>query len=140
MAQSYGVLMNYLKNFFHHFLIVFFVNYTMPGIVVIQQTKWPHIGSDLIFPLVLGFLNSLIYPVLKVVDQKITPSRIGVVAAVLSFVSYAILKFTRFGLDVKSVEGFLFAAGSVALCSFFLNYFEMKSSIKFPKPPDAPHV
>jgi hypothetical protein len=139
-AQSYGALMKYLKSLFYHFLIVFFANYTMPGIEVIRQTKLPHIGADIFFALVLGFLNSLIFPVLKVVDEKINVSRIAIVCISLSFVSYAILKFAPLGVEVKSVEGYLFAAFTVALGSFLMNYFEMRDAFKFPRPPEMPKI
>lgn len=140
LAQSYGAAMNYLKTLFYHFLIVFFADYTLPGIEVIRQTKLPHIGSDILFALALGFLNSLIFPVLKVVDQKINVSRIGVVSISLSFASFAILKFARLGVDVKSVEGYLFASFTVALGAFLMNFYEMKRSMKFPRPPEMPHL
>jgi hypothetical protein len=135
-----GAAMNYLKCLAFNFLTVFFANYILPGIDVVRQTKLPHLGADLPYALALGLLSSLIYPVLKVVDQKINPARIAIVAVCLSFGSYAVLKFAPLGIEVRTVEGYLFASAIVALVSFLTNFFEMKRSNKFPKPPEMPRL
>ena len=132
--------MNYLKSLFYNFLTVFFANYLLPGIEVVKHTKLPHIGGDLLFAIVIGFLNSLIYPVLKVMDQKISVGRIAMAASVLSFGAYAIMKFAPLSIEVKSVEGYLLASIIVGAGGFLMNYLEMKRSFRFSTPPEMPKM
>ncbi|MBF8262745.1 MAG: hypothetical protein HW387_410 [Parachlamydiales bacterium] len=134
------VIVNFLKCLAYNFLTVFFANYLLMGIEVEHPSKLPHIGGDLLFPLVLGLLFSSIYPILKVIDQNINLARIGIVAGCLSFGSYAILKFAPLGVEVKTVEGYLLASIVVALGGFLTNFFEMKRANKFPKPPEMPRM
>jgi hypothetical protein len=137
-TQSYSAILKWLKTLFYHFLIVFFTNYTTPGIEVIRPTKWPHLGADLVFALSIAFINSLIFPVLKVVDQKISLSRIAIASALVAFSAYALLKFAPLGIEVKSVEGYIFASAIVALGCFLMNYYEMRRFYRFVKPPEPP--
>lgn len=135
--------MSYLKSLFFNFLIVFFANHVLPGITVIDQTKLPHLGGDLLFAIILGFLNSLIYPILRLVRKQQTVLQIAMFAIVLNFASYACVKFLFSGIHVASVEGYFFASLFVTLGSFLTNYFEMrhfrqkppKSSIEPPSKP-----
>lgn len=134
--------MSYLKSLFFNFLIVFFANHILPGIAVIDQTKLPHLGGDLPFAVALGFLNSLIYPLLRLVRKQQTALQIGTFALVLNFAAYAVLRFLPLGIHVSSVEGYIFAALFVTLGSFLTNYFEMKHFQHKPKssiePPSKP--
>jgi putative membrane protein len=118
--------MNYLKTLVINFLVVFFANHILPGIEVMSSTKIPNIGSDLIFAFVLGLLNSLIYPVLKLIHQEITVLKIALVALILNFGAYAVIKLAHMGINVTSVEGYIFASVAVTLGGFLTNYFEMK--------------
>ena len=117
----------YLKSVFFNFLTVFFANHIFSGIEVTNQTKLPHIGGDLIFAGVLGLLNSLIFPILRMVDQRVSAVRIILFSILLNFSAYAILKLVSFlGIEVLSVEGYVIASGVVSLGSFLTNYLEMK--------------
>lgn len=118
--------MGYLKSLFFNFLVVFFANYILPGIAVMNQTKLPHLGGDLPFALALGLLNSLIYPILRLIHKHPSVTRIGMFALVLNFAAYALLKFLPLGIHIASVEGYLFASFFVAVGSFVVNFFEMK--------------
>lgn len=130
--------MAYLKCLFFNFLIVFFVNHVVPGIEP-GEHKLPQVGPDLIFAFVLGLLNSLIYPVLKAIPPGVTISRIILVAIVINFVAYALMKFAPLGIDVTSMEGFLIAASVVSLGGILTNYLEFKHvQHKTPKPPLQP--
>jgi uncharacterized membrane protein YvlD (DUF360 family) len=119
--------MNYLKSLFFNFLTVFFANHILPGIEVIDQTKLPHLGGDLPFAIGLGFLNSLIYPILKLVDRRLSLLRIGMIALVLNFAAYALLKLLPIGIQVSTIEGYIFASAVVTFGSFLTNYLEMKA-------------
>jgi len=124
--------MNYLKCLFFNFLTVFFANHILPGIEVINQTKLPHLGGDIPFAVGLGFLNSLIYPVLKLTHCFTIP-HLAIVSIVLNFAAYAVLKFLPIGIHISSIEGYLFPAILVTVISFITNYYEMKGN--HPPPP-----
>jgi uncharacterized membrane protein YvlD (DUF360 family) len=118
--------MYYLKTLFFNFLVVFFANHILPGIYVTSQTKLPHVGSDLIFAIALGALNSLIFPVLKLIRQEVTGLKIALIALILNFAVYAIVKLAPLGIHIDSVEGYILAAVVVTLGSFLTNFLEMK--------------
>lgn len=127
----------YLKSLFFNFLTVFFANHILSGIEVTDPTKLPHIGGDLIYAIILGLLNSLIFPVLKLIDRHLSATRIGLVSIILNFAAYAVVKFLPVGIEVVSVEGYLVASIVVSLGSFLTNYLEMKHFLnhhKSPKP------
>jgi uncharacterized membrane protein YvlD (DUF360 family) len=128
----------FLKSFFINFLAIFFANYVLPGIDVVRPTKLPHISGDLYFALGLGFLNSLVYPILKVIQQQVNLGKIAIGVVVITFASYAIMKFASLGVEVTSIEGYLLASGVVSVVGILMNYLEMKHSHpKFPKPPEG---
>jgi len=118
--------MNYLKSLIINFLVIFFSNHIIPGIEVADYTKIPHIGGDLIFPFVLGLLNSLIFPILKVINQHMSAMKIALISLILNFAAYGIVKLLPIGILVTSVEGYIFASAAVTIGSFLTNYFEMK--------------
>jgi uncharacterized membrane protein YvlD (DUF360 family) len=118
--------MNYIKSLFFNFLTVFFADHILPGIEVMDQTKLPHIGGDLLFSIALGFLNSLIFPLLKLIDRHLTATRVAMIALVLNFAAYALLKLLPVGIQVSTVEGYIVAAIVVSCGSFLTNYMEMK--------------
>src|SRR3989344_5894713 len=99
--------MYYIKSLFFNFLVVFFADHILPGIEVVDQTKLPHFGGDLLFSVALGFLNSLIFPFLKLVDRNLTALRIAMIALVLNFAAYALLKLLPVGIQVITVEGYI---------------------------------
>jgi len=119
--------MNYVKSLFFNFLIVFFANHVLPGIETVSQAKLPHLGSDLLFAFCLGFLNSLIYPLLKFTTKTARIPHIALAALVLNFVSYAILKLLPIGIHITSLQGYFLGVVVVSAGSFFLNFFEMKA-------------
>lgn len=121
--------MNYLKALAFNFLIVFFANHVLPGVLVMDQTKLPHIGGDLIMAIALGVLNTLIYPVLRLIKHE-SALKIAIVALILNFVAYAILKIVPIGISVINIQGYLIASAVVAIGSFLINFFEMKHQHK----------
>lgn len=131
--------MTYVKSLFFNFLIVFFVNHVLPGIEP-GDRKLPHIGPDLIYAFALGLLNSLIYPILRMIQPyRIGLSKIALIALVINFVSYAIVKLAPLGIEINTLEGFLIAALIVTLGSILTNYLEWKhAQPKAPKPPVEP--
>lgn len=119
--------MTYLKSLFFNFLTVFFANHILPGVDVVNQTKLPHLGGDLPFAVILGLLNSLIVPVLKLIHREGSALRIGMIALILNFAAYGVLKLFPFiGIHVMTVEGYILASLVVACGSFLTNFLEMK--------------
>jgi hypothetical protein len=118
--------MRYLKSLLFYFLVVFFVNYLFPGVEIINQTKIPHIGGDIIFAAGLGFLNSLILPCLKMFDGGVGLIRVSIVILVLNFAAYAFLKLLPLGVMVVSVEGYFINASIVSIGSILLSYGQMR--------------
>ncbi len=129
--------MSWLKSFFLNFIIVFFANYILPGIVIMHPTRLPHIGGELLFAIALGLLNSLIYPMLKVLDQRLNAGSISLAATILSFVAYGVLKFAPVGVEIVTLEGYLLASIIVAIGGFVTNYLELRRSSQPPKPPES---
>lgn len=122
------LIMTYFKSLFFNFLIVFFVNHVMPGIVP-GDYKLPHIGADLIFAFVLGLLNSLIYPILHfILKESTTLAKIALTALIVNLTAYASLKFAPLGISITGFEGFFVAVAIVSCGSILTNYFEMKRS------------
>ena len=133
--------MNYLRSLFYNFLTIFFANYALPGIEIVHQTKLPYMSVEILYLLSsVGILNSLIYPVLKVLDQQINIKRIALSACGIAFGSYTILKFAPLGIEISSIGGYLLASFAVGLGGFLTSFLEMKRSIKYPKPPEMPRM
>ena len=118
--------MYYLKTLVINFLVIFFADHILPGLQVTDQTRLPHIGGDLIFAAALGFLNSLIYPVLRMLKHDVSVLKIGLMALILNFAAYGIVKLLPLGIDVMTIEGYLLVSIVVALGCFLTNFFEMK--------------
>jgi len=109
----------------------------LPGINVVNKTKLPHIGGDLIFAVALGVLNMMIFPILKLVLKEVNWIKIAIVAIILNFVVYAIVKIVPpIGIKITSVEGYVIVALVVTVGSFFTNFYEMQRSK--PKSPEMP--
>jgi uncharacterized membrane protein YvlD (DUF360 family) len=120
--------MNYLKSLSLNFFIVFFADYLLPGIEVTHHSRLPSIEGDLIFAACLGFLNSLIYPVLRLLKQEPSLLKLALVALILNFGAYGVIKILPVGITVITIEGYLFAAVVVTVGSFLTNFFEMKKN------------
>lgn len=118
--------MLYLKHFLTGFFIVFFVNYLLPGVDVISQSKIPHLGGDLLFAAILGLLNSIVYPLLRAFDRNATMIRAAVVLFIVNFLSYALLKLLPFGVYVTSVQGYFTASLAVSVGSILLAYAQFR--------------
>jgi hypothetical protein len=127
---QYEKIMHYLKSLFFNFLIIFLSFHIFAGIDLMDPTKLPHIGKDLFFAAGLGFLNSLIYPMLKVIDSRGIGLRIFFIAILLNFAAYALLKLLPLGISIDSLKSYAIVAGVVSLGSIFANYFEMKLGCK----------
>lgn len=118
--------MNYVKGWFVNFLIIFFANHILPGIVVKGPAKLPHIGGEIPFAIFLAILNSLIYPIMKMVDKSMVLAKLILVVVIVNFSAYALLKFMPIDLHVESIEGYLLASVTVTVGSILAHLREMK--------------
>ena len=118
--------MRYLKHFFVLFLTIFFANYLLPGVDAVSRTKLPFIGGDLLFAIGLALLNAVVYPIVKLIEPNHSLSRLAAASFVLNFVSYALVKFIPVGIQISTVEGYLFVSVVVSGGGFLTNYLEMK--------------
>lgn len=121
--------MNYLKAFVVNFLVIFLANHVLPGIFVLDQTKLPHVGGDVMMAAVLGLLNTLIYPILKLSNHA-SLIKVALIALLLNFAAYAAMKLIPVGISVVSVEGYFLAAVIVTIGSFITNFLEYKRQKK----------
>lgn len=118
--------MNYFKCLFFNFLTVFFANYLLPGIEITGAQRLPHLSYAILFAFGLGFLNSLIVLVLKVLKGNLSWIRLGMMVLILNSVSYALLKLFPLTIQILNFEGYLFAVGAVSLGAFVTNFLEAK--------------
>lgn len=121
--------MNYLKTFVVNFLIIFLANHVLPGIFVLDQTKLPHVGGDVMMAAALGLLNTLIYPVLKLFNHA-SLIKVALIALLLNFATYAAVRWIPIGISVATVEGYFLAALVVTLGSLTTNFLEYKRQKK----------
>lgn len=119
--------MNYPKSLFYNFLTVYFANHLLPGIELLLPMRIPHFGYDLPFAVVVGLLNSLIYPVCKLVSHHTSVFRIVIIALVLNFAIYGIVKIAPLGIHILTLEGYLIAACVVSIVSIVTNYLSMRA-------------
>jgi hypothetical protein len=125
--------MGYLKSLLFCFLVVFFVDYLVPGVEVVSFTKLPHIGGDLIFAAGLGLVNFLVGTVLQVSKKGSLP-RLAIAILVLNFAAYALVKLLPLGVFTTSVEGYALAALAVTIGCGGILYINQKK-----RPEQAPH-
>ncbi len=118
--------MTYFKSLFFNFLIVFFVNHILPGINIDYYTKLPEIKGDLIFAASLGFLNSLIYPILRVFHPKPTHFKIGLISFIISFGAYSIVNILPLGIHIATAGAYVWAGVVVWAGSYLTNHLELR--------------
>lgn len=119
--------MKYFKSLLFHFFIVFFADYLIPGVDVVDQTKIPHIRGDLIFAVGLGLLNSLIFPVLRMMRGSVGTLQLSLITLVLNFAVYGLLKVVSIGVFVTNIRGYLIVAFVVSVGSILLNLIRRKT-------------
>ena len=118
--------MTYFKSLLFNFLAVFFVNHIIPGIHIDYYTKLPHVEGDLIFSFVLGFINSLIFPLMRFFQFPVTHFKIGFMSFIISFTAYSLVNILPLGIHVRTAGAFLWSGVIVWFCSYLTNHLEMK--------------
>lgn len=122
--------MTYLRSLFFNFLAVFFIDNVNPYITIEGFEHVPNIGADILFSAVVGFLNSLIFPIMVLFEVKINFLRIAIVAILISFLSFGIIGVFDFGIRATSLFGVVSSALFVSFVATFSNYLEYRHSYK----------
>lgn len=125
--------MTYVRSLVLNFLVVFFVNRAIPGIEVGTFENVANVGADLLFSIILAFLNASVFPALVIFDLKPTLLKMVIVCFVITFVSFGIIGIAHWGVRVMTFGGYLFGSIIVWLVAIFSNYLEFKHSYKPPK-------
>jgi len=118
--------MTYFKSLVINFLTVFFVNHVIPNIEIDYYSKLPHIGGDLIFAFLVGFLNSLIYPVIVFFKVKSSHLKVGLSSFIISFAAYSIVNILPVGIKVTAAGAYIWASLIVWFISYLTNHLEIK--------------
>lgn len=121
--------MNYVRSLFLNFLIVFFVDRISPGIDIVYYESVPDIGADIIFSLIVGFLNASIYPFLAILEINVTKLKLAIFSFVISYAAFGAIALVPFGVQATLV-GLLFGGTIVWIVSFFTNYLEWQHNVK----------
>ena len=122
--------MTYFKSLLFNFLCVFFVDHVIPGVEIAYYTKLPEIKGDLIFSFGLGFLNSLIFPILKYFNLKPSHFKIGFITFIVSFAAYSVVNVLPVGIRVTTAGAYIWASLVVWFGSYLTNHLEFRRYIK----------
>lgn len=120
--------MTYIRSLIINFLVVFFVDRAVPGIVITTYENVPNIGADILFSAILGFLNAGIFPGLYILSLKPTVAKIAIVAAIINCIGFVVIASIDYGIEVTSFFGGFLGALIVWVISVLTNYLEMKHS------------
>ena len=116
--------MTYLGSLFFNFLVVFFVDRVIPGVEVTLYEGVPNIGADLFFALAVGFLNATIFPLMAVLELRVTRWKIALATFLISFSSFGVISAVSFGVEVVNFSGFFFGGLIVWVTACLTNYLE----------------
>lgn len=119
--------MTYFKSLFFNFLCVFFVNHVISGVEIAYYTKIPSIEGDIIFSFCLGFLNSLIFPCMKIFLTKISHFRIGFVSFIINFGAYSIVNILPVGIHITTAGAYVWCGLIVWFGSYLTNHLEFSA-------------
>lgn len=122
--------MTFLRSLFLNFLVVFFVAHSIPGIEVKTYENVPNIGADIIFAIVVGFLNACIFPALVIIGKGVSFAMIALISAVICIVAFFLIGIIDFGVHVSTFWGGFIGSLIVCLVSMFTNYLEMRHSFQ----------
>jgi hypothetical protein len=118
--------MNYARSFFLNFLIVFFIDRVAPGVEIANFENVPNIGADILFSLIIGFLNSSIFFFLALMETSITNLRMAIMSFVVSFGGFLAIAIVPFGVRVVNPWGVIIGGGVVWAIAVLTNHLEWK--------------
>jgi uncharacterized membrane protein YvlD (DUF360 family) len=119
--------MTYFRSLFLNFLIVFFVNRTIPGIEVEPyEGSSPDVVADVLFSTIIALLNASIFPALFILGFNPTLLKISIIAMIISFGGFYTVMFVNIGVSASTFGGVFLAGVIVSAISIFTNYLEKK--------------
>lgn len=118
--------MNYVRSFFLNFLIVFFVDRVAPGIEVVSYEQVPNIGADILFSLIVGFLNASVFFFFALLELEISLIKLAITTFIVSFLAFIVIAIVPFGVRVVSPWGVIIGGFIVWGVAFLTNYLEWK--------------
>ncbi|OGN64696.1 MAG: hypothetical protein A3E80_00380 [Chlamydiae bacterium RIFCSPHIGHO2_12_FULL_49_9] len=116
--------MNYVRSLFLNFLVVFFVDRAAPGLEITYFEQVPNIGADILFSLIVGFLNASVFPFLTILELKVSKQKLALYTLIISFGAFGIIALIPFGVRVVSFLGFLVGGTVVWAVAYFTNFLE----------------
>ena len=122
--------MTYFKSLLFNFLAVFFVNHVIPGVEIGYYSKLPEVKGDFIFAFAVGFLASLVFPVLKVLPIKPSHFKIGLITFFISFGAYSIVNILPLDIRIVHRGAYIWSGLIVWFCSYLTNHLEYKAYMK----------
>lgn len=118
--------MNYLRSLFLNFLVVFFVDRVSPGVQITYFEQVPNMGADILFSLLVGFLNASVFPFLMILELKISKLKLAIMTFIISYGAFTIIFLVPFGIQVTGPSGILIGGSLVWLVALFTNFLEWK--------------
>lgn len=118
--------MNYVRSLFLNFLIVFFIDRVCPGVEVQNFENVPNIGADILFALIVGFLNASVFFFLALLELLITNFKMGLITFIISFGAFIAIAIIPFGVRVVNPLGVIVGGLVVWLVAFMTNHLEWK--------------
>ncbi len=119
--------MNYFRSIFFNFLAVFLINRVSPGLQIVYFEQVPNVITDLLFSLIVGFLNATVFPFLSILELNPNKFKLAFFTAIISYGAFLIVSIAPFGVQVTSPLGILVAGTFIWFVAFFTNYLEFKS-------------
>lgn len=118
--------MTYLRSFVINFLFVFFIDRVSPGIEIVYFEDVPDIGADILFSIILGFLNASVFPFLSLFEIKISKMKIALFTFIITYSAFGIISAVSFGVSIVNPAGFFIGGTLVWIIAFLSNYLEWK--------------
>ncbi|MBS0625239.1 MAG: hypothetical protein JSS32_04245 [Verrucomicrobia bacterium] len=126
--------MNYLRSLFLNFLVVFFVDRISPGVEIIYFEQIPDIGADILFSILVGFLNASIFPFLMILELNPSKTKMAIMSLCVSYGAFIVISMIPFGIQVTSPAGVLVGGTLVWAVAYFTNYLEYKHYSRMNQP------
>lgn len=121
--------MNYLRNLFLNFLIVFIANRFVPGLVITYFDQVPNVAASIFFSILVALFNTSVYPFLRIMEIKPTLFKIAIPTGIISFGAFILIAIIPFGVIAESPMGVFLGGLLVWAVAFLTNYYEFRKSI-----------
>ena len=118
--------MNYLRSLFLNFLVVFFVDRVSPGVEIIYFEQIPDIGADILFSILVGFLNASVFPFLMILELNPNKLKMAIMTFCVSYGAFIVISMIPFGIQVTNPSGVFVGGTLVWFVAFATNYMEYK--------------